>query len=523
MTPFMQFRLWAREGPAAERVLTVVAAALALALLVWALAPASGTPGGSDVAATAGPSTTTPAGDASTGAVSPTAAADASVAAPGAAASTGTGGAASAQPSSATPAGSAARATAGATDTGGAEAVVGGGCDNRATDTGVTKDTIKVGYLMYSLGDANALIHLPTPDQSKKQFQALIDQYNKAGGVQCRKLAPVFYEDTLNAPAEHSLCLQAQQDGIFVMIADLFTPQERNCLAAAKVPNFTISPPTTPNISTYFPYVISHRADTYRIMRDYVFGSREYHFFDGMKKLGVLDSTCYPDLQNKMYEYLAAVGIPKNTISRYNYGCPSQTSTPDQDTAAALQFKREGVTHVMGNYYNWPTGFARAAGQQAYKPKYSIMDDNTWSLVQNADPPVDPNLDGALGITKDLTGAENVPGYQWNAATQDCIKLTTALGLESPVKAGVTAIYGSACAMVKMFVEAAKVTSPLTRTGLVNGVAKLGKVDLSYPAGPADFHDPKNPTGAQSWRAGIYRNSCTCFQFVDGAYRPEFR
>src|SRR5581483_4064024 len=42
VTPFLQFRLWARRGPAAERAAAGVAALLALALLAWVLVPTPG-------------------------------------------------------------------------------------------------------------------------------------------------------------------------------------------------------------------------------------------------------------------------------------------------------------------------------------------------------------------------------------------------------------------------------------------------------------------------------------------------
>lgn len=131
-----------------------------------------------------------------------------------------------------------------------------------------------------------------------------------------------------------------------------------------------------------------------------------------------------------------------------------------------------------------------------------------------------------LAIGKDLTGSENVEGMKWSPATQECIDITVGLGLNSPVKPGDTPIYGSACAMLRMFVLAAQATTPLTRAGLPKGLATLGKVDLSFVAGPADFRDPANPTGGQFWRAFTYKgtsNSCTCSLPIDGTFHPEFK
>jgi hypothetical protein len=381
---------------------------------------------------------------------------------------------------------------------------------------------VKIGYINYDLGDAGPLIGLPTPQQDQTQFQALLNYYNAHGGVQCRKLVATYYDDPLVDTSEHAACLQAQQAGIFAMIGEFFTAEEETCLPGAKVPQFGISPAPLSVVQQYYPYDLTYREDNVRLVRDYVLGSNRYGWFKGMGKLGVLDSSCYPEESNELYTALASIGIPKSSISIYNYGCPTEEATPDQNSAAAVQFKLANVTNVMSVYYDGIPGFAQLAATQNYTPKYDIMDDNTWSLIQDANPPDSTSLNGAFGITKILDGAEHYANYPYDAATQQCASIDKAAGVGSPTQVGVTAIYGSACAALQLFVDTANATVPLVRSGLARGMATLGALQLSYPAGPSVFNDVADPTGGQYYRAGVYSSGCQCFKFVDGSFQPQF-
>lgn len=545
--------MWLREGPPQERLLAATATMVALALIVWAIVPitggnstpsavgvgagvsggqsqaasgssgssgstgssvpgAGGTSGGTGGSATGTATASGTGGTATAGGTGASAAAGSGTAGSGTAGSGTSGTGASSGPSSSTGSG-----TSGTSST-----ASGGTCHNQATDTGVTASEVKIGYINYDLGNAGPLIGLPTPQQDQAQFQALLNYYNAHGGIQCRKLVASYYEDTLTDTAEHAACLQAQQNGIFAMIGEFFTAEEEPCLPEAKVPQLGISPAPLPVVQQYYPYDMTYREDDVRLVRDYVLGSNKYGWFKGMGKLGVLDSSCFPERSTELYNDLAMIGIPKSSISIYNYGCPTEAATPDQNSAAVIQFKVAHVTNVMTVYYDGIPGFAQVAQTQDYQPKYDIMDDNSWSLIQDANPPDSTTLNGAFGITKISDGAEHYSNYPWNAATEQCMAIDKSAGVGSPIQTGVTAIYGSACADMQLFVDTANATVPLVRSGLARSMATLGALQLSYPAGPSDFDDAADPTGAQYYRAGVYSSACECFKFVDGTFQPQF-
>lgn len=523
--------MWLREGPPQERILAATATVVALALVIWAIVPLAGSNSTSSAVGVSGA-----ASQVGTSATAGSTGLSGSAATSGAAAAGGSGSGTSAAVGSGA-SGTTSRATTasgggtssnpsgpgGSTTSGGQSTTSDGvACHNQATDTGVTASEVKIGYINYDLANAGPLIGLPTPQQDQAQFQALLNYYNAHGGIQCRKIVASYYDDTLTDTTEHAECLQAQQDGIFAMIGEFFTPEEEPCLPAAKVPQFGISPAPLSVVQQYYPYDMTYREDNVRLVRDYVFGSNRYGWFKGMGKLGVLDWTCFPEESTELYKDLAMIGIPKSSISIYNYGCPTEEATPDQNSEAVVQFKLAHVTNVMSVYYDGTPAFAQVAATQNYQPKYDIMDDNTWSLIQDANPPDSTSLNGAFGITKIEDGAEHYSNYPWNAATEQCMAIDKAAGVGSPTQVGVTAIYGSACADMELFVDAANATVPLVRSGLAGGMATLGTLQMSYPAGPSVFNDLADPTGGQYYRAGVYNSSCECFKFVDGTFQPQF-
>jgi len=487
MTPFLQFRLWMREGPAAERLLTAVVGAVLVALLAWAAVP-SGSGGSfgqgrSSVAA-------------------------------GAAAGGGTGGSAQAPVAGAAPSGQQ-----------GAVASVGtpAAATATSTDQGVSGTQITIGIVAVDLGPANETIQLPSVADLQKAYNAVFDYYNAAGGVQCRKLVPKYYSDNvLDVSSEQAACLQMQQDRVFAVFNNLFTPQEQTCVAKAHIPDVWYTPPHTPDVTQYSPYILSWQPDYDRLIRDYVHGAQVMSFFADMTKVGVLEESCFPDENTDVMANLAQIGIPPAQITTYNYGCPSAQTTPDQDQQAVLQFKTQNVSHVVNVAYSATLGFSQAADQQGYRPKFSMMEDAAASVVEQSQNPPGKSFDNALLIAAIGTGAENTPGYQWNQATNDCAKILAKAGLPAPGSSQTAKFFGIACADTKLFVEAASRAPSLVRNQLSGGLAQAGSVDLSYPAGPVNVSDTRIPTGGQFWRAGRFSGGKWVLVDPRGAWRPGF-
>jgi hypothetical protein len=516
VSPFVLFRRWATSGPAAERLASAVAILVSLAMLGWAMVPGddatevSTTSG--DVAAATGAATATAtslAGGAGT------AGATAGVA-PG---STGPTAVAAVDPAAI--GGDGSGSTPGDPTAPGA----GAGCDNTATDVGVSADEILIGVILYDLGSLNSGLGLDPADQQITFTNALFDAVNAQGGVQCRNIVPRYYRDNvLDSAGEHAACLQMVQDGVFAVLNNLFTPAETTCVARQGIPNIWATPIHNTDVAALAPFVLSPRSDFDTLIRNYIFGLQQYGFYDGVERLGILIDSCYSDITDAAFAALAQLGVTRDQMSVYDYGCPNGVTPPNLHFAAALQMKRDGVTHVLNTAYGAISGFASAAADQGYEPRYGLMDDNAAVLLQTANPPADPSLDGALFVTADQTGAENTAGATFTPATDRCVALAAGAGIGSPLEPGRTAapLRGLQCALVDLFVAIAQQTRPLVRTGLAPVMGTLGPVDLAFPAGQNDLRNPALPAGGQFWRVTRYDDDCTCVRLVDGVWHPSF-
>jgi hypothetical protein len=498
-----------------ERVFVAIATLLVFGLLAWALVPSTNslaTAANGLATGTVAGRTTTPTsitGVTTTTVAQGSAAAGTSV--------TGNSGSPSPIGASATAPGPQAAATSGSSAAQGSSTQTSASCLT-GTTTGITSSQIKVGVVVVDLGVLNSLIGVPTEQDMEAMYNAVFNLYNSFGGVQCRKIVPVYYGDNvLSAGGEQALCLQIQQDGDFAVINNLYNPQEFNCLPQESIPNLFYTSPQTPAMQQFYPYVLSSTADYDRMVKDYVFGSQQLGLLAG-QKVGVLEQSCYPELNTAIASDLSSIGV--SIASSFNYGCNTSSTQPDtsaQDLSAVEQFKSAGVTTVLETARDVITGFASSAQGQSYTPKYIIMNDQSMALIADSSTPVPSSFDGAIAITTDQEGETNTTGYQPNAATTECDKLASAAGQppadDSHRLAG--QLDGDACAQVAVLVAAMQHMPTLSRTALPAGLVSAGALSLSYPAGPMDVTNVQDPTGGQQWRPAQWSSACTCWKVTN--------
>jgi hypothetical protein len=526
--PFFQFRLWLQRGPTTERALVIVSTAVVLALLVWVSIPTGQSPESS--LAVGGPAGSTTGQQAGPGAVQGPGASAAPGQTGGATAGSGavggTGGPGGGGTGPRTTGGAAPGTTSGGTSTNGntAKSPTSTGCSDAASnEVGVTSKQILLGVILLDLGQLNSFVGIPSQDDQKKAYNAIFASYNSKGGVRCRALVPKYYADNpLDASGEQATCLQIVQDKVFAVLNNLGGSQSLTCLPQRKVPGIWYTPPTTVVMKQFSPYIISHMPDYDRLIKDYVVGAKRYKFFDAMNKLGIIEMSCVDDQNKAIAKELAAIGIHKDQIDIYDYGCPTAVSSPDQDQAAALQFQRNGVTHVMNTAYTYITNFASAAEKQNYKPHYAIAEDGAMAAIAYTRPPPVNSFDQTLAVTSDQVGAENTKGVTVSPATLECSKLMKSIGLATPTTPGAEAgaLYGNGCAVTKLFAAAVTNAPTLNRTSLTVGVSRAGELDLSYPPGPMHVTSPSVPTGGQWYRGARWYTSCQCWRVIDKVFHP---
>ena len=234
MSQYLQFRSWLRSSSAAEKKLVVSAAVIVLGLFGWALVPTGG-PGGNAVAVGAGGGAGSSQGVASAGSGSSSQASGASggvAGSQGAAAAGSSSGAGSGTAAAAGTAGSSASGTVSTTPTGAAAA----GCGTLTkTDTGVSATQINVADILLNLAGAigNSAVGQSSPQVQQQMAQAVVDDINSHGGVDCRKLVVTYYQaNPIDPTSTQNICLQIQQAGVFAVMGGFAYPESANdCLA----------------------------------------------------------------------------------------------------------------------------------------------------------------------------------------------------------------------------------------------------------------------------------------------------
>ncbi|HEV2370439.1 MAG TPA: hypothetical protein VGR90_11235, partial [Acidimicrobiales bacterium] len=330
MSQYLQFRSWLRDSSSAERKLALGVLVAVLGLVAWALVPSAG-PGAGSLAAGGGPA---PGSTRSSSSSAAAGSQPASGGAPGAPSTAVPGGAAGAP-------GAGAAGSSGSGAAGGAAGAAGPGAPGAATasspcgplsstDTGVTSTQIKVADILLNLAGAigNSAVAQPPPQVQQQMAQAVVDDINAHGGVQCRKLSVSFYEaNPIDPTSTQSVCLQVQQAGVFGVIGGFAYPQGANdCLAQQKIPVVANLGPTPAEGRQFYPYLTSISPDPVVDYKNAIFGMRDRGWFtaaQGFKKLAILEDDCSPEINQAVLGFVVQAGVPSGQIVKNDFSCPS--------------------------------------------------------------------------------------------------------------------------------------------------------------------------------------------------------
>ena len=515
MTPFQQFRLWARRAPVNERVSASIAAAVVLALLGWLIVPAATKTGGSSrlVARSTGPAN----GGAGEGGI-------ARGGGGGAAGGTGAGGAAGQ-----TTAGGAAAAGGGAGVSGAAGVAGSGACVSPpGGDQGVSATEIKVAITLVNIvGPAgNSTFGVPSTAEQQTDYQQDIDALNAAGGVACRKLVAQFF--TANPVDQNDLeqkCLDIAQAKPFLVIeSGGYTGSSIvTCYPQHQLPLFGSGLISGSERDQYYPYMFgAGRWET--LYRNAVLALQARGFFsaaNGFKKLGLIYRSCLPEVNAAFTTSLQQAGIPSAQIVSYNAGCPSGFVSPSDIQQAVLKFEQTGVTHMTENlFYADFANFTKIAQQQDFRPKYGLADDGIVPITKGNLSPDHDNIANAIAISSNRFAEEQTPGLSPTAGTAKCDAIYKAHN-RPQVWTQAVGFGGLTCNLVWMVAAAIGHAPSLQRTALASGLQAAKTIDYAYPSGPADFTGPKVTYGDQFWRPLEFMPSCGCWRVIDPAFRPS--
>ncbi len=519
MKPSQEFRLWARRAPTGERAAAAVATIIALALLIWLLAPGPGEKTTGVAAGTSGSGLSGAAPAATDGAGSGSAVTGASA-----------GGGAANQP------GGSAHAPTGAAPNGlarggGAAGAGGQGCPpSPAGVAGVTATQMKVAIALTEIigPAANSVFGIPSSAEQKNDYLAVIDDINRAGGIACRTVTADFY--TVN-PADqnqmHQQCLAIAASGVYAVLdAGGFaavTTEPLTCFAQKRLPYFGAYLVPAWQAQQFYPYILA--VSTYEsVYRDTLSGLKSLGFFEpaqNFKKLGYFFHTCDPKRIDVFRRSLQQV-VPDNQVVSYDFGCPTAFASPSDIQQAVLKFRQAGVTHVteagaVGDISN----FTKVAEQQGFRPKYGFPDEALVQISYGNTRPDPNNMNGAVAITTSRNGENTTPGLPVAPGTVRCSTILAARHLRTPYEEPSGA--GNACSLVWMFQATVNHAPSLAPLALGAGLQRTRSVEFSFPQGPNDFTADRTVSGGQFWRPLGFRSDCQCWRVTDPTFRPGFQ
>lgn len=537
MTPFQEFRLWARRAPVAERGAAAAAAALVLAVLIYVLVPSSDA-GQASALTNFGPATGPAAGGTASGAPAQGTTGSALGGTAGGAQGSATGGTSLGASTGGTTGttGTTGGASAGGSTTGGTTGTTGGGTTGGGPGAGcpagkapgVTASQMKIAVVLVNIAGpaANSLFGVATPDTQQAWANAAIQDVNASGGAGCRKITAQYFKANPTDQADlQKTCNDVQDSGAFAVLdggAYANFPLV-DCYAKAGIPYFGGYLISGTQRQKYYPYLFElQTAD--RLYRDTELALKSRGFFDaakGFKKLGFIYRSCDPTMIANQKQLLASI-VGSTSMVTYDVGCPSALANPSDIQQAVLTFQRSGVTNVTtaALVADFAT-FTKIAQQQNFKPIYGLPDDSLVALSYGSQAPDTNNIANAIAISGTRSGDEKTPGTKPNPGTTRCnaaFKKYGNLGDVYKLPQGA----GNTCDLVSMFDAAVDHAPAMQRNALAAGLQRAGAVDWSFPGGPTDFSHNGETTGGEFWRPLQFKPACTCWQVIDRTFKPTF-
>jgi ABC-type branched-subunit amino acid transport system substrate-binding protein len=402
----------------------------------------------------------------------------------------------------------------------------------RATDTGVTGDTIKLGFLLLDLGSTGRIGVNTTgvdPDQQKAAFEAFMADINNRGGINGRKLVG-FYRvfDVTNPDDQRAACLAATEDAkVFAVIAmPGFANAAVLCVTHEHKTPLIL---TGQGISRSFLNQSQGRLTTLsmagdRMMRNFAAELDAKGALRG-RTIGVVSSD-----EANFVETIEGVLVPALKDAGHKVAHVSRLATwPRSQGQIAPEVQRmraAGVDTIIfaGSFLN-ATPWVQTAEQQQWRPRYLVSEFGgmTSDFEVQAMP---QSFHGALAMTSQRFGEwrENVPEEPREASCRELYEKAT--GEQVPRNKGEESngaypVVQFGCGMLKVFEAAAAAAGPeLTRDSYGQALQQLGPTESAFYF-PGAFGPGKTDL-SDMVRFNQFDFGCRCWKNQDAPRKVRF-
>jgi hypothetical protein len=404
---------------------------------------------------------------------------------------------------------------------------------------GVTPSTITFG-VTYTLdaGQANAAIGAAgtDPGDVRDYYNALVDEVNRSGGIAGRRLVSAYYE-TQSTSAEsadsqrQAACEYFSHDVKAFVFFEAVSEVARGCAEKRRMVSLSGGGNAIHQTFRRHPHYLEPSGvalETYEGAT--VSGLARTDYYGKAPVIGIVtwdDPSFRTAVSRGMLPELVKLGL-KPRIVEYVYVPQSYAdagTTSASVGSAVLKFREAGVTHAF--VIDGPAGAAlgtvltlawiRAAGSQAYYPRYGFNDLNSPQAGLDAHLWEPNDVRGARYVTaNNATDATDV-GVAKNQSRIACLAVMRRHGM-IPGNMNAQGFMLRACDNV-FFLRAVLGTTRITvnRDRFVALAEALGKTYRS-PTSYRTVLSPSRHYGVAGYRRMAMDDSCGCFRYISGIY-----
>ncbi|MFC9392753.1 ABC transporter substrate-binding protein [Streptomyces sp. NPDC057027] len=320
---------------------------------------------------------------------------------------------------------------------------------------GVTGDSIKVGIAYPDLASVRAFIDVDLGDY-EATYKALIDKINARGGVQGRRLVPVFGKlDVLSAAAAQETCVKlTRDDQVFAVLGTFAGPEQVSCYtrtnrtaviggpqsravyAQAEAPWFSEQPGS--DLAAEVVEVLARRGDL---------TGRKIAVVGGAQDQGSVEGALLPALRKAGVSpvatgYLQSFGVDAATLAQQTNVVLQKARSAGADTLLLTGTPAQTLPLVLEKtswrprllFTDAPGGYQAASGKHDFGTLSGAVvatPDVVWSdpMLQECASTVekaDPRLAGKLVDPNTVPAGQPLPGVSlWTACLN--LRLFTAI------------------------------------------------------------------------------------------------
>ena len=360
-----------------------------------------------------------------------------------------------------------------------------------AATPGVSKDDIKLGVSYVDLDAIRDVTDISHGDY-KTTYNAVIDELNKQGGVNGRKIVPVFtpINPIGTAPAQEACVKLTEDEKVFATVGFFYFDAPLCYVAQHDTPILggTMDPTYLKQAKAPWMTLDSGPEVTPRAVDALVKSG------DLKGKIGVVAAA------NEEKNLLDAAVLPalkrngiKNTVAIIDAPVNDPVAATQQAGTIAEKFKSEGIKTVL-LVGATPSAFSNALKNSDYRPK---LVGTPFSTFQGA--ALNKATDAALwknSATADIAADFKDPSLQKCYGTVEQATGKTIVEHPQPGTPDYQASARAACQYISLFSQLARAAGKdLTVAGFGKAAAKLGSVTI--PGLGTIKYDPKTHTWAQ--------------------------